>query len=332
LATTQPNLTPQLDLGRMSAIVVNTRLDDPNFANRTIQGIDEGPSITSTSTDYLVFDSQVIVQVIAVTGGPFIVNDTVTGQTSGAQGTVVAWDSVNLTLKNVTGIFQITEAITASITTPPGPAIGTVNNFQYVNTITNPTSVLDFSVFQPGYLITIVGSPSNQYGFTNPVLILEVGINSLTCDTGILSPFVHATNQANVTLTQYNRYVFETGPNRCTTASRYITRQFNLANPANSLHILFAINRPPGAFVDAYYRILPTNSTQPFETILWKAIALDDTVDQGFSSNPDEYKDYSYQANDIGSFTAFSIKLVMRGGNSSQPPTIQDFQGIALNS
>lgn len=336
LSTTTANLTPQIDLGRMTLVMANTRLDDPTFANRTIQAMDAGPTITSTSMDYLVFNSQVIVQVIAVTGGQFLVNDTVIGQTSGAQGTVVAWDGVNLTLSGVTGIFTVTEAI-ADSNDMSGPAIGTVQNYQYVNTITNPSSVLDFSVFQPGYLMEIDGwtNPIGggiQYNFDNPVLILDVSGNQITVSTGVNPPFSYATNQANITLIQYNRFVFETGPNRCTTAARYITRQFNLANPANTLNILFTVLRPPGSFIDCYYRVLPTNSTQVFDTLLWTPIAVDDTVDANFSSSPTDYKDYSYSANDIGAFTAFSVKLVMRGGNSSEPPIVSAFRAIALNS
>lgn len=331
LSTTTANLTPQVDLGRMSLIMANTRLDDPTFANRTIQAMDAGPTVTSNSTDYLTFDSQVIVQVIAVTGGQFLVNDTVVGQTSGAQGTVVAWDSVNLTLSAVTGIFVVGEAITDS-NDMSGPAIGTVQNFEYINTITNPDSVLDFSIFLPGYLMEIDGCASNPYPFSSPVLILGVDGNQITCSTGVNPPFVYCTNQANVTLIQYNRFVFETGPNRCTTAARYITRQFNLANPADTLNILFTVMRPPGSFIDCYYRVLPTNSTAVFDTILWTPIGVDDTVDSNFSTSPSDYKDYSYSANDIGAFTAFSVKLVMRGGNSSEPPLVQGFRAIALNS
>ena len=247
------------------------------------------------------------------------------GARSGAQGTVVSWDSVNLVLSGVTGVFSVNEAISNGNIT-----VGTVQGFEYVNTITNPSNVLDFSVFLPGYTMTINGSPSNQYPYASPVTILDVTGNTITVDTRGGAPFTLATNQSNVQLTMYGRYVAESGPNRCTTASRYITRQFNLANPANSLRVYFTINRPPGSFVDAYYRVLRTNSTQAFETILWKPLSLDATVDDGVSSNPGEFKEYVYTADNIGSFTAFSIKLVMRGGNSAQVPKIRDFRGIAL--
>jgi hypothetical protein len=324
LSTTQANLTPIVDVNRVSLTLINSRIDDPSFLNYTLDPMDKTAVVTSNSTNSLTFNCNVLVNVVAVTGGQYIINETVTGAVSGATGVVVSWDSVNLTLKNVTGSFQLTEAISGT------NATGTVQKVQYINTITNPNSVLDFSVFLPGFTMTIDGSPSNQYGYTSPVTILDVTGNQITVDTGSAHPFVFATSQANVFLTQYGRYVAESGPNRCTAAGRYITRQFNLANPANSLHILFTINRPPGSFVDCYYRILKTNATQPFETILWNKIELDATVDNGESSNVNDFKEYVYTADNIGSFTAFSIKLVMRGGNSAQVPRIQDFRGIAL--
>ena len=82
--------------------------------------------------------------------------------------------------------------------------------------------------------------------------------------------------------------------------------------------------------MDCYYRILAANSTQSFGTIPWKLMSLNANVDNGVSTNPLQYKDYLYEANDLGSFTAFSIKLVMRGGNTAQVPKIQSFRGIAL--
>jgi hypothetical protein len=178
--------------------------------------------------------------------------------------------------------------------------------------------------------MTINGCPSNTFPFSNPVTILAVDKTNTVITVDSPVPFATSLNQANVQLTQYVRFVAESGPDNCTTSSRYMTRQFNLANPANSLKILFTINRPPGAFVDCYYRILRTNSTQPFDSITWKPITLDSTVDNGVSTDPNKFKEYTYTANNIGTFTAFAIKLVMRGGNSSQVPKIKDFRGIAL--
>ena len=343
LATTSANLTPMVDLTRTSAILIGNEIDDPSFSNYTIQAMDQGTTIPSalvTSSNYLNFDSQVLIQVVGVTGGQFQATpsgETVTGAVSGAYGTVVAWNGLTLTLGSVYGVFQDTEAITGQTS----GAIGTVSSFQYLNTITNmqpgspsPTpGTLDFSVFVPGYALTITGTEvggggSPIYSYTNPVTIVAVSGNQIIVDA--TPPFTQAHVQTNIGLTQYVRFVAETAPDNCTTTCHYITRQFNLANSSNSLNVIFSINLPPGAFVDCYYRILAANSTQAFGTIPYVQMELDSTVDNTPSTNPNQYKDYSYTANSIGPFTAFSIKLVMRGGNSSQVPLIQSFRGIAL--
>jgi hypothetical protein len=324
MATTQDNLSPLVDSSRVGAITINSRIDDPSFANETIDVMDVTGTLTSTSNAPFVFNSQIILTLVGVTGGVYTTSDTVVGAVSGATGQVVSWDSVNLVLQNATGTFQTTEAVSGA------SAIGTVQSIQTVNTITDSSSTLDFSIFKPGYSMTIVGSPSNQYLFSNPVVVLAVGVNSLTVDTGAGAPFVPATNQTNVVLTQYNRFVAESGPHRCTAAARYITRQFTLAQPATSLHVYFTINRPPGSFVDCYYRVLKANRQDDLNGIVWSLLPLDSTVDSGVSSNRTEFKEYVYTADNIGAFTAFSIKLVMRGGNSAQVPRIQDFRAIAL--
>jgi hypothetical protein len=332
LSTTNKNLTPIVDLTRVSMVLIGNQIDDPTFANYTLADMDQGKTITSTGLDPMNFQSQVLLSVIAVTGGQYtVVDGNVIGQTSGANGTVVSWDGSILTLSDVVGVFQANEAVSQQHNS--GVVVGTLQSFEYLNTITNPTKNLDFSVFIPGYGMTISGLPlaqnqSTWYTYDNPVYITGINGNQITVATD--TPFPTFSNQANIQLTQYVRFVVESGPNNCTTTSRYITKQFNLANAANSLRVVFTINRPPGAFVDAYYRVLMTNSTQPFDTLIWKKMTLDTTVDDTESSNPKQFKDYTYTADNIGKFTAFSIKLVLRGGNSSRVPKIKSFRGIAL--
>ena len=43
-----------------------------------------------------------------------------------------------------------------------------------------------------------------------------------------------------------------------------------------------------------------------------------------------DFKEYEYTANDLDEFIAFSIKIVMQGTNTSEPPRIKDLRCIAL--
>jgi hypothetical protein len=133
-------------------------------------------------------------------------------------------------------------------------------------------------------------------------------------------------------LTQYNRFVSEISPTGCSAAARYITRRFTFQNVANSLKVYFTINRPPGSFIDCYYRVLRADTNDVFEKQVWTLMQLDATVDNGESSNPGEFKEYVYGVDQIGDFTAMSVKLVMRGGNSSQVPRVRDFRGVVLST
>jgi len=326
MSTEVENLTPMIDTKRMSAITVCSRLDDPTFANMNIDGMDNGVTVTSTSPDSLSFDSQTILAVTGVTGTTFATSETVTGARRGSTGNVVAFDSVNLTLNALVGQFIIGETISGL------NAVGTVKHIQKVNTITNPSAALDFTTFRPGRAMTIIGSPSNNdWDYDNPAIVLSVSGNTIYLDTGD-TDFTPVTGQTNVQLTQYNRFVSEVAPTGCSVGSRYITRRFTFKDNANSLKVYFTINRPPGSFIDVYYRILRADTNDVFDTQLWTQMDLEDTVDSGESSNPNEFKEYVYGVDQIGEFTAMSVKLVMRGGNTAQSPRIRDFRAIALGT
>ena len=44
----------------------------------------------------------------------------------------------------------------------------------------------------------------------------------------------------------------------------------------------------------------------------------------------DTFREYKYSVSGVNEFTAFQIKIVMKGTNSSYPPVIKDMRGIAL--
>ena len=54
----------------------------------------------------------------------------------------------------------------------------------------------------------------------------------------------------------------------------------------------------------------------------------DSTVNASLDN--DDFKEHQYTANDLDEFIAFSIKIVMQGTNSSEPPRIKDLRAIAL--
>ena len=270
MASPVDTLSPVIDLTRTSAIVVSNRIDDPTFANMTIDGMDIGGSVTSASLNTVDFVS-----------------------TDNGDGT-----------------------FTNQIVQSGGGA-------------------LDFSVFRVGRYVTIAGYSTNTCAFNNPALILAVTSTALTLQppaglNGGSGNFAAVANRAGVQITQYNRFTDEIAPTGCTTAARYLTRQFTLQNPANSLQLYLTCVKPAGSFIDVYYRILYVDTNNNFADQPYVLMTVDPSSDTSDSANNSDPKDYLFTADNLGKFGAFSIKVVVRGGNSSKVPLSSGLRGIAL--
>ena len=63
-------------------------------------------------------------------------------------------------------------------------------------------------------------------------------------------------------------------------------------------------------------------------TSLIQMVVPDTTVNASLTST--DFKEYEYTANNLDEFIAFSIKIVMQGTNSSEPPRLKDLRAIAL--
>ena len=82
------------------------------------------------------------------------------------------------------------------------------------------------------------------------------------------------------------------------------------------------------ANVDVYYKVLKSDDTSPFENIEWSTMTIDKAVSE--SKDYSNFKERTYEVSGLDSFIAFSVKLVMRGTKSTEPPFIQDLRIIAL--
>jgi len=260
--TTVDNLSPVIDVTRAGAVLVGNRIDDPTFANFTIDNMDDEVVVNSSTGSTVDFVS----------------------------------------LAGVNTIVQTT----------------------------GNTTNLDFSVFKPGKYITIAGNADNARDFSNPARIISLSADGMTLTVETTPDFVDHSALTGIQLTQYSRFVAENAPRGCTAASRYISRRFNLANSSNSLHAYMTTMRPAGSFIDVYYRVLFADVIDDWTNLPWIPMPLDSNIVDTSAKNPLDFKEYVYKADNIGNFVAFSIKIVMRGGNSAQVPLIKDFRGIAL--
>jgi len=66
--------------------------------------------------------------------------------------------------------------------------------------------------------------------------------------------------------------------------------------------------------------------------VAWTAFNSDGTPDSAVSPAEDNltFREQKYSASGVPGFTAFQLKIVMTGTNSSYPPVVKDMRGIAL--
>jgi len=124
------------------------------------------------------------------------------------------------------------------------------------------------------------------------------------------------------------RFVAETEPKDNTAASRYMIRKVVLEEEANDLKIWLKVNRPRNTYIDVYYRIDEDDQIL-LEDTPWTLIEPTKAIPQ--TEDASRYSEVEYDEEDIGQFSAFQIKIVMRSANTAKVPTIKDFRAIALS-
>ena len=131
----------------------------------------------------------------------------------------------------------------------------------------------------------------------------------------------------------------------------YVSNTVRLANPATSLkvfvsayrhssanfRVLYSLIRPDSSEVEQSFDLFPgfdnltiDNNTDGFLDV------VDPAKNSGLqdlrvpASMEDEFKEYEYSANDLGSFVGYTIKIVMSGTDQAYSPRFKDLRTIAL--
>ena len=81
-----------------------------------------------------------------------------------------------------------------------------------------------------------------------------------------------------------------------------------------------------------YFRLSDATDARNMQEIVWTPFNSDGSPDTAVKPEDDDqtFKEYQYSGSDLTPFTAFQIKLVMKGTNSAYPPRVKDLRGIAL--
>jgi hypothetical protein len=191
-------------------------------------------------------------------------------------------------------------------------------------TTANASARESLSSLAVGKFLNISGASNPSNNGTFLVIAVAADGSSVTLD----KVFITETAGAAVTLTQRERFVDEIAPFESSTVSKYVTRRVNLANPSNFLRIRFAGNIPSGSNVEVYYKTSIAGSATEFDTINYTKVEPDRPI-VNFSNFTDRFVDIDYSKDELDTFDAVQVKLVMKSTNSSDVPRIKDLRVIA---
>ena len=131
-----------------------------------------------------------------------------------------------------------------------------------------------------------------------------------------------------------------TAPDGDNNAAIYMTRKVALENPATAIKVFFAANRHNTAEIEVFFKTLRSDDASDFDDLGYVPFNSDGSPDSTVQPSlvKSDFQQYLYTAGvkdngegvSLDEFIAFSIKIVLKGTNSAQPPRVKDLRCIAL--
>jgi len=134
--------------------------------------------------------------------------------------------------------------------------------------------------------------------------------------------------------TSHHRFVPETENSRTSSASKYMTKQINIDDPAEALKIYLSASIQSDASIDVYYKVAEPYSTDNWGDIPWTLIP-EPINPVAISDGPYDVKEHEYEVGTtegITGFTSVAVKLVMKATDSTKVPIFNDFRVICLGT
>jgi hypothetical protein len=196
----------------------------------------------------------------------------------------------------------------------------------------------DFYQTKPGMIASPINETNEMSGSKSFVLNLSLytpfGANNLSpvIDTSKMSLHLIQNRLTNPISGTTPDFVEETTNQGGSAGSKYITKPIILEDPATSLDIRLSANIRTTSSVKCYYRTTSAEDVRLLGDVAWIAFNDDGSPDTTVPPAEDDltFREQQYSVSDVPGFTAFALKIVMTGTNSSYAPVVKDMRGIAL--
>ena len=249
-------------------------------------------------------------------------------------------------------MFDVIKPI-AGIIQPPGTEIGTVlrttsgktlegGETEFALTTSSDQKAVelneDYYMTSPRIVASSINETNEMSGSKSLTLAIsmktQTGDDNISpvIDTSRLSCHLIRNHLFAPTLAITPDFVADTAKRGGSGPAKYITRPIILANESTALDVRLSAYIPGTSEVEAYFRLSNADDSRNMHELVWTPFNGDGSPDTAIAPTDDDttFREYQYSASELTKFTAFQLKLVLKGTISSYPPRVKDLRGIAL--
>ena len=151
-------------------------------------------------------------------------------------------------------------------------------------------------------------------------------------DTQRMSAFTIQNRLNNPSSSNTPSFVTDTANTGTSSAAVYCTKPVLRDNNSKALDIRLTANIRATPEVEMYFRTTAADDARNIKELVWTPFNDDGSPDSAVTPSDDDvtFKEHKFSASSLPEFTAFQLKVVLTGTNSSYPPILKDMRGIAL--
>ena len=247
-------------------------------------------------------------------------------------------------------MYDVIKPIAGTII-PPGTSIATTmrttsgktleqseTEFAF-STVSKQTTVdlnNDYYLTAPAIVASAINETNEMSGSKSLNLVISLSTPSdhisPVIDTARLSSHLIRNRLYNPVSGTTENFVADTANTGGSGPAQYITRPVVLINEATALDIRLSAQVPSTSEVEMFFRLSNADDARKMSDLAWVPFNTDGSPDKAVAPSDDgtTFKEHQYSASGITTFTAFQLKIILKGTSSSYPPKIKDMRGIAL--
>ena len=114
--------------------------------------------------------------------------------------------------------------------------------------------------------------------------------------------------------------------------AQYITRTVILENSSTSIDVRLSAHVQSTSELEMFLRFSNADDARKMGDLAWIPFNTDGSPDKALPPSDDDitFREFQFSADQLAPFTAFQLKIIMKGTSSCYPPRVKDMRGIAL--